>query len=372
MKNRFWFTVGLAARLGSCGNNAPESAGKVQDPAPEQAPQNVPLASPLAKYAQARGMPVKESFGPDKQFRLVGDLVFHVEDQVVPQAGELLLGGSSRMQFKLMRTGFYTNTFLLASAEECWVQSRNKKFEDYDSLDLWQESILRWHALRFPWEWQDAEFGEFTLETELGTLTLEVNEKLLPSRISLRGSHVALSDWQTASNSAVLYPMHWDWTYEGGRRVESFHSVYDHSLFVDSAFTPQAGERDRTYLLDLGNRDAVSGELLDFLHTAWQSVGLGEWVDSSSGAPGQWYEHQGERRFVFEPGIESQVGAKVLEARDWLVWSTFQKVSAEEAQAYLASVLPQLQATADGALWSHISEQGRAGRSVFVLPVIRK
>lgn len=352
MKNQFWFTVGLVALLGSCGDGAP-----------------VP---PLAKYAEARGMAVKEPIGPDKQFRLVGELAFHLEDQVMPQDGELLLGGSSRMQFKVMSAGFYTNTFLLASAEECWVQKHNKEFEEYEPLELWKESILRWHALRFPWGWQDAEFGEFTLETKLGTLTLEVNEQLLPSRISLRDSHVALSDWRTASNSAVLYPMHWDWTYEGRRRVESFQSLHDRSLFVDSAFTPQTGQRDRTYLLDVGDGNEVSGELLDILHAAWQSIGVAEGADWFTGAPGQWYEHQGERRFVFEPGIESQPGAEVLEARDWLVWSTLQKVSAEQAQAYLASVLPQLQATADGDLWSHLSENDRVGRSVFVLPVIRK
>ena len=94
-------------------------------------------------------------------------------------------------------------------------------------------------------------------------------------------------------------------------------------------------------------------------------------MDSSSGAPGHWYEHQGERRYVFEPGMKAQPGARVIAERDWLVWSTLQKTSSEEALAYLTSALPQLEATADGELWSHIPEQGRLERSVFVLPVLR-
>jgi len=382
MKNQFWFGVGLAALLGSCGDEAhqpnPSVAQDVmvQEPATAEvlveAPIEAPLASPLAKYAKARGLSASEPRGPNKHYRVVGDVVFHIEDQEVPQDGELLLGGGARMQFTLKREGFYPNTFLLASPEECWVRFHNKEFEDYEALDLWKESLMRWHTLRFPWGWQDADLGEFTIETELGVLTLEVNEEHLPSRISMRDSHVALSDWRAASNGPALYPMHWDWTYESGRRVESFTSIHDRALFVDSAFTPKTSARDYTYLISPEDDAITSSEYLDFLRITWQSVSKGEWMDSSSGAPGVWYEHQGEPRYVFAPGIEPQPGAKVLEERDWLVWSTMQNLNSDDALEYLNSILPQLKATRDGELWSHIPDEGIANRRVFVLPVIRQ
>ena len=371
MKNRFWFTLSLVALFGGCADEAPEPVEVLQESAPEPPAIELPLVAPLAEYAEARGLPEKEPNGPDKQYRMVGNLVFHLNDQEVPQEGELLLGGSARMQFILKREGYYPNTFLLASPEASWVRFHNKEFEEYEPQDLWKESLIRWHVLRFPWGWQKTEFEEFTLETPLGEITLEVNENLLPSRASLRSSHVALSEWKAAENSDATYPMHWDWTDESGRRVESFTSLHSRALFVDSAFTPKGGRRDRSYLLAPDNETEMSGELLDFLRTGWQSVGVGEQMDSSSGALGHWYEHQGERRYVFEPGLEAQPGAKVIAERDWLVWSTFQKTSSEEALAYLTSALPQLKATADGDLWAHIPEQDRLERSVFVLPVLR-
>lgn len=360
MNNRFCFQVGIVLLLASCGDDVREP--EVLDVE----------ALPLTKFAEARGMSAAEPKGPNKHYRLVGDLVFYQADQEIPQEGELWIGGTSRMRFSMGVGTEYPNVFLLADPENCWVRIYKEEFKTYDSLELWRETLIRWHTLRFPWGWQDAELKEFTLETELGILTLEVDADLLPSRISLGDSHVALSDWKAASNGSALYPMHWDWTYEGGRRVEDFTSIHDRALLVDSAFTPKTAKRDFTYLVNPENEFAAPSEHLDFLRIGWQSVGLGEWMDSSSGAPGIWYEHQGERRYVFAPGVENQLGAKVLEERDWLVWSTMQDLTQDDAMEYLSSILLQLNATVDGELWAHIPEQGIANRRVFVLPVIRK
>jgi len=373
MKTQFWITVGIAGLLLGCSDDAPGSKATTEPlSTAEDLPTEVITPSPLAAYAKARGMPVQEPRTPAKQYRLVGDLAFFIDDREIPQQGELWIGGADRMRFSMGAEGALPNVFLLTNREQSWLKLPHKEFVAYDPTDLAIETLMRWHTLRFPWGWQKEDNGELSVDTPSGKLTLEVNAENLPARVSLLGFHVALEQWQASQRTQFLMPMHWDWTSESGRRVEDYVSIHDRSLLLSSVFSPPKESRDDHELLPATGIPAPTTEDFDLVEIAWQSYGVGEIPDSASRIPGLWWEHLGERRFVLSPGVGQQPGAQQIETRTWLMWSTKQNISAQDAEQHMLSTLAELGVQADGGLWSMIPQDTENQRRSFLLPVSAK
>ena len=357
------FTLGAAGLLGACGGQeAPE-------PILEQRP-------PWSVFAEARGMPDFEPTTPLRHYRLTGDAVFFQGDREISQVTELWLAAPDRMRFRLGAAGEAPNIFLLSDFENCWVRTPGKEFQEYPSLDLWKETLIRWHVLRFPWGWEDAvglEVGlqrDFLLDTDLGTLTLTTNELGLPHEVQLRENILNLGDWQTADGSGFLLPMDWDWTSELGRRKESFSHARDRFLYLDSAFRP--GESVSVELARLDVADvALNADNFDVVELRLQYLTEEQWSAGSDWAPGRWWTHDGERVYLFAVGVGAQESANRLEARTYLWWATHQEIAGPAALAQMEIVLPQLGVVQDGSLWILEQDREKAWRRGFLLPVAK-
>ncbi|MHC4822941.1 MAG: hypothetical protein ACYTEP_02870 [Planctomycetota bacterium] len=354
---------GVTGVLGACGGQ-------------EAPPPIVEERPPWSAFAEARGMPDFEPATPLRHFRLTGDAVFLQEDRRIPQQSELWLAAPDRMRFRLGAAGEAPNIFLLSDIDHCWVKTPTTGFQDYPSLDLWKETLIRWHVLRFPWGWEDTiglEEGlkrDFLLETELGTMTLSTDASGLPQQVHLRENDLSLGDWKASEGNGYLVPHRWDWTSELGRRDEAYVIIRSGMLYLDSAFRPE--EVSDVELARLGAAEVeMNADNFDVVELELQYLTEEEWSAGSGWAPGKWWQHDGERLYLYSVGVGPQETAHRLRNRAYLWWATHQELDGKLALDQLNTVLPQLNVVQDGAIWVLEQDRADAWRRGFLLPVVR-
>ncbi len=325
-------------------------------------------------------MPVSPPRTPRQHFRLVGEASFFQGEQEIVLQAELWLAGPSRMRMRLGIPQQNVHLFWLFHPEQAWVQNNSSPAESYPSLDLWVDTLLRWHALRFPWGWEKALAssvkpsqlaGDYQLETPLGLLLLSTNHEGLPTELALRETTVKLQDWQPATPSGALVPVQWDWTTPQGRRLEKYRNRSDQVLFLSSVFQPEVGNSKIFVAKFLPDQTESSGDNLEVLELPLQYIKEKEWQQQEQWAPGNWWLHEGQRLYVFNIGVPTQAKAHQTSARKWLSWSTNQDTSTKEALSYLQIALDSLQLKADGSLWSLEIPDSAHKRRAFLLPVTK-
>ncbi|MHC4381028.1 MAG: hypothetical protein ACYSU1_08055, partial [Planctomycetota bacterium] len=96
-----------------------------------------------------------------------------------------------------------------------------------------------------------------------------------------------------------------------------------------------------------------------------------EWSAGSGWAPGKWWQHDGERLYLYSVGVGPQETAHRLRNRAYLWWATHQELDGKLALDQLNSDLPQLNVVQDGAIWVLEQDRADAWRRGFLLPVVR-
>lgn len=352
----------------------------------EEVPVNPPVVlpdpvHPYADYAEVRVMPEFEPRSPARHYFLSGQVTFHLPDRKITQSAELRLAASDRMLFRIRQAEEHPNIFMLADAEHCWLKTGGAEFQTYDALDLWIETTMRWYALRFPWDFEEAvatPIGDadaamaqdFVIRTALGELHLETNAEGFPLVVSLRAKTVRLDDWHMATPSGKLVPLHWDWTSEQGRREEQFEIFRDQSVIIDNAFRPEGSGDALVRAMPDEESAAGTGDNLSVVELGLRyTEGIPSYREDGSAAGTPWMV-QGEARYLLqETTVVDALPIREIPNRRWLAWGTQRAVNAAEAEAYLLSVLPQLQLEADGAFWSQVDESKSGRRRGFLLPV---
>ncbi|MGB0954135.1 MAG: hypothetical protein ACPG31_13015 [Planctomycetota bacterium] len=377
----------LTALLSSCGKEeVPDDPTPSTPPAAEvstvQEPIEVPPpVHPFAAYAEVRVMPEFEPRSPARHYFLQGKVTFHLPDRKITQNAELQLAASDRMMFRIRQAEEHPNIFLLADPDHCWLKTGGAEFQTYDALDLWIETTMRWHLLRFPWDFEDAiatPIGDadaamaqdFVIPTLLGDLHLETNAEGFPVVVSLRAKTVRLDDWHMATPSGNLVPLHWDWTSEQGRREEQFEIFRDHSVIIDNAFTPEGTGGGLRLTLPDAESSVGTGDNLSVVELALRYAETAPPLREDGTTSATLWRVQGEERYMLQESTSVEASAvREVALRSWLAWGTKRKVTAAEAEEYLLSALPQLQLQADGPMWSQIDESKPGRRRGFLLPV---
>ncbi|KAA3612838.1 MAG: hypothetical protein DWQ01_03820 [Planctomycetota bacterium] len=211
-----------------------------------QEPQPAAKEILFATLAAARGLPPEVPVRA-KHFRLDGKAHFRIsqangQEKSIFNDCSMSLAGPDRLRYHA-GSGNKKNLFLLESHKQAWMLPAGKnQYEAIDATALAKENWLRWHMLRFPWDFQQA-FTELSAwppegwirETPFGPMTVELDQEQRPAKI-IWGEWLILLDRYQQNPSGVWLATRWQWFQENGSRTETFHQIYDQAFFLPYAF----------------------------------------------------------------------------------------------------------------------------------------
>ncbi|MCH2113106.1 MAG: hypothetical protein MK213_09630 [Planctomycetes bacterium] len=345
-------------------------------------------------WRNARNLPEQLPKGPERCFRLKGNVDFIIGDNKISQSSELWLGGPTRLRYAIQFEDA-KNLFLLRDSQSAWVQrAYQSTFESFPTAELVAQNSMRWMALRFPRI--SGEQGGFigtsseqplstesgTLRTVFGEFEYTANEGLLQT-LSAKEIKLDLDDWK-AGPQGVLYPHRLTWTLPSMKQVELFSELESRVLYFDRAFEPPINDGESITYAEWHGPQASTmvGEefgLVQLSKRSWlRGPSTGTWWNaiSKSSPLVTWEENRSAVWMVPLDSIPKQLPKGTTlwtsEAGLALRWVTRDSITVEEAAASLKETAQKNNLNPRGAAWVTMGvEDGRAHRLEVILPVER-